>query len=70
MANLCPAKRVNALPERGKFHHVSSVSIELLDKIGAKCDLAEAHYQLASKLKSSSENRGGEGKRQGCFILS
>jgi hypothetical protein len=23
MANLCPAKRVNALPERGKFHHVS-----------------------------------------------
>jgi tetratricopeptide (TPR) repeat protein len=26
-------------------HH--SESIELLDKIGAKCDLAEAHYQLA-----------------------
>jgi tetratricopeptide (TPR) repeat protein len=27
------------------FHH--SESIELLDKIGAKCDLAEAYYQLA-----------------------
>ncbi|MEG3862308.1 tetratricopeptide repeat protein [Microcoleus sp. herbarium12] len=26
-------------------HH--SESIALLDKIGAKCDLAEAHYQLA-----------------------
>jgi tetratricopeptide (TPR) repeat protein len=36
--------------EKGEFetafsHH--SESIELLDKIGAKCDLAEAHYQLA-----------------------
>ena len=36
--------------EQGEFatalsHH--SESIELLDKIGAKCDLAEAHYQLA-----------------------
>ena len=28
-----------------RFHH--SESIELLDKIGAKCDLAEANYQLA-----------------------
>jgi len=36
--------------EQGEFatalsHH--SESIELLEKIGAKCDLAEAHYQLA-----------------------
>ena len=36
--------------EQGEFatalsHH--SESIELLDKIGAKCDLAEAYYQLA-----------------------
>lgn len=36
--------------EKGEFatalsHH--SESIELLDKIGAKCDLAEANYQLA-----------------------
>jgi tetratricopeptide (TPR) repeat protein len=36
--------------EQGEFatalsHH--SESIELLDKIGAKCDLAEANYQLA-----------------------
>ncbi|MEZ2240355.1 tetratricopeptide repeat protein [Microcoleus sp.] len=28
-----------------RFHH--SESIALLDKIGAKCDLAEAHYQFA-----------------------
>ena len=44
--------------EQGEFatalsHH--SESIELLDKIGAKCDLAEAYYQLALTYQKMSD---------------
>lgn len=44
--------------EQGEFatalsHH--SESIELLEKIGAKCDLAEAHYQLALTYQKMSD---------------
>jgi tetratricopeptide (TPR) repeat protein len=39
------AKALSGMAATALFHH--SESIELLDKIGAKCDLAEAYYQLA-----------------------
>ncbi|AFZ59234.1 tetratricopeptide repeat protein [Anabaena cylindrica FACHB-243] len=44
LTGLAELYRIQGDFETALFHH--SESIELLDKIGAKCDLAEAYYQL------------------------
>jgi tetratricopeptide (TPR) repeat protein len=41
--------------EKALSHH--SESIELLDKIGARCDLAEAHYQLGLTYQKMGETK-------------
>jgi len=45
LSNLAELYRIQGDFETALSHHTES--IELLDKIGAKCDLAEAHFQLA-----------------------
>jgi tetratricopeptide (TPR) repeat protein len=45
--------RINEEFETALSHHAEA--IELLDKIGAKCDLAEAYYQLGLTYQKMSE---------------